>query len=364
MADLVSRDAWKALGEEKRKATGLRKFGVTGKAKLTEKLAASIGVEFKERSFIATSSSDVSDRYGDIIRVPGWETDGYFAAGSPVQWAHDMRGVPIGTTLMMWKETGKPQGKNRLRTVRHFHGQTALSQEVYALVDADILRASSVGFRPLEVRDLTDEEGRWMGFDFVRQELYEDSVVPVPANPDALVGLKSAHDSFPAYREELERAIEEGLYGKTAQGVMQKAHGILGPSRKFSFIRTVDEDGRPDEAALEAFRTFVKDAVKEALAEAEVDSAGPGAGAPGAGTEEGAEENAGDTEGAEDPEVEGLEEDPSDPEISGLEDDSEALAQIEDEDPEILDLIDDTGGEPAEPSSDNDAGTAGQGENQ
>jgi hypothetical protein len=52
-----------------------------------------------------------------------------------------------------------------------------------ALIDAGMLNACSVGFRPLEQ---TYDSVRG-GTTFLRQELLEFSVVPVPANPEALV---------------------------------------------------------------------------------------------------------------------------------------------------------------------------------
>jgi len=44
-----------------------------------------------------------------------------------------------------------------------------------------------VGFRDLEREPITDKEGRQTGFRYKKQELYELSAVPVPANPNALI---------------------------------------------------------------------------------------------------------------------------------------------------------------------------------
>lgn len=232
MTKFVTRDAWKELPAEERAKSGVRRFQSSAKAKLTEEKARELGIAFKPRSYLWTLSTDVVDRYKDVIRVNGWQTENYKHAGSVVQWAHDTRSLPIGTMLTTWKETGLKQGHNRLRGVRHFHGETQLSKEVATLVDLDILRASSVGFMPLEMKDIMEEE-RWIGFDFVKSDLLEDSVVPVPANPDAIIGAKSAGNDFGAYREELERAIEEGLYGAEAKTVMEKAHGHLTTTQIF-----------------------------------------------------------------------------------------------------------------------------------
>lgn len=326
--DLLFRDVWKDLTVEQRASKGVRKFGVTGAAKLTEKMADNLGVPYKDASFVATSSSDVVDRYGDIIRVPGWEWKGFLDAGAPLLWAHDIRGVPLGTVLGLWTETGRAAGKNRLRSVRHFHQQTALSQEIFRLVDADMLRASSVGFRPLEVRDINDEEGKWTGgFEFVRQELYEDSIVPVPANPDALVGVKSAGCDFSAYRKELDRFIAEGPYGEKAVETMKRAVGVLGPQRKYAFVEAGQES--LFEEAVKAIVQITLEAVKDAdpapgpdgtLGQAEGSSptgqAGPSDPSP---TGEPSSESSS----------------PSSPSPS-----PDLVLVIEDDDPEVLDVVD------------------------
>jgi hypothetical protein len=52
---------------------------------------------------------------------------------------------------------------------------------VRQLVEGGWLKATSVGFRPLEWK-FNEQRG---GFDFTKQELLEFSIVPVPANPEA-----------------------------------------------------------------------------------------------------------------------------------------------------------------------------------
>ena len=256
MSRFASRNVWKSLGEEKRNQTGVRKFGTSSAARLTQKMADKMGIEFKENSYVWTLSTDTEDRYRDIIRVNGWSTDNYMRGGAPVLWAHDNTLPPIGTMLTTWKETGGKPGKNRLRGVRNFHKQTELSKDVSILVENDVLRASSVGFMPIKVENRVDREGQFVGFDFLQSDLLEDSVVPVPANPDALVGMKSMGDGFSAYREELERAIEEGPWGPRAKSVMRSAHEAL-QSRQYY----TEAECSWDEAETEV--TYVSDEPEE-----------------------------------------------------------------------------------------------------
>ena len=60
--------------------------------------------------------------------------------------------------------------------------------EIRALIDAGILKAVSVGFRPVESKPR--KESDW-GVFFTKAELVETSVVSVPANPNALAVAQS-----------------------------------------------------------------------------------------------------------------------------------------------------------------------------
>jgi phage head maturation protease len=73
---------------------------------------------------------------------------------------------------------------------------SARADEIWRIVDADVLRAMSVGFLPTKApnfiwKNNDEETGIITGFEFVGQELLENSVVPVPANPAALAQARS-----------------------------------------------------------------------------------------------------------------------------------------------------------------------------
>jgi len=70
-------------------------------------------------------------------------------------------------------------------------GSNPVADVVWAMIEQDMLRASSVGFMPTKDpnpiwRDDDEDSGILTGFEFVGQELLELSVVSVPANPNAL----------------------------------------------------------------------------------------------------------------------------------------------------------------------------------
>ena len=71
-------------------------------------------------------------------------------------------------------------------------GDSQLSDDVWRAVEGGFLRAVSVGFTPTGlINELVDSAGNWTGYEFTSQELLELSVVPVPANPQALAVAKS-----------------------------------------------------------------------------------------------------------------------------------------------------------------------------
>src|SRR5262245_3627285 len=73
-------------------------------------------------------------------------------------------------------------------------GTSARIDEIIRPVDAGILKAVSVGFKPIKHEPL-DEEKPFGGLRFLEQELVETSLVSVPANPNALAVAKSLNVS-------------------------------------------------------------------------------------------------------------------------------------------------------------------------
>lgn len=125
-----------------------------------------------------TISSEAIDREDDVIEMAGWELDNY-RQNPIVLWGHDYSSPPIGRALEVKAVEGK------LMAVDEFtpKDMNPFGYMVYGLVRGGFLKATSVGFRPLEY--VYNEEHK--GYDFKRHELLEHSVVPVPANPEALI---------------------------------------------------------------------------------------------------------------------------------------------------------------------------------
>jgi HK97 family phage prohead protease/HK97 family phage major capsid protein len=82
--------------------------------------------------------------------------------------------------------------------------------EIRKLVEAGILQAVSVGFRPIEH---SDRKGTKFGTTFTKCELVETSLVSVPANPNALAVAKSLNVS---------NATLSMVFGEHASSIMQR----------------------------------------------------------------------------------------------------------------------------------------------
>lgn len=126
-------------------------------------------------------STDSIDRDGDVLDPKGWDLANY--KKSPVVlWSHEYGQPPIA------KATSIETTANGLAAVAEFpaKGVYPFADTVYELLKGGFLSASSVGFRPIKSEKATDRE---RGQNYQQQELLEFSVVPVPANPEALVQL-------------------------------------------------------------------------------------------------------------------------------------------------------------------------------
>jgi len=135
-------------------------------------------------TFIA--STGTVDRQGDIVDVDGWELADY--RKNPVLlFGHDSRALPIGKVTDIRVEDGKLMAK----TEGVGEGVHDMADSIWAMVKTGFLNAVSVGFRALEREPRFDKDGIWLGYKFIRQELMELSIVPVPANPEAIVVARS-----------------------------------------------------------------------------------------------------------------------------------------------------------------------------
>lgn len=126
-------------------------------------------------------SDDTVDRYGDVIEADGWDLRDF--KRNPVALFGHSSSFPIGTWENLRIEGSKLLGRLKLAS----RGTSQRIDELISLVEQGILRAVSVGFRPIESEPIEGSRG----VRYLRQELLETSLVSVPANPSALAVAKS-----------------------------------------------------------------------------------------------------------------------------------------------------------------------------
>lgn len=151
---------------------------------VTEVKAPTDGEDTRTLDFIISTAA--VDRMGDTIAVDGWKLAN-FRKNPVVLWAHDASMLPIAKASNIRVEDGKLMARAEFMP-REISG---FSDAVYRALKAGFLSACSVGFAPIKYA-FSEDSGRRFGIDFLECELLEFSVVPVPANQEALVQGRSA----------------------------------------------------------------------------------------------------------------------------------------------------------------------------
>jgi HK97 family phage prohead protease/HK97 family phage major capsid protein len=129
-------------------------------------------------------SDETPDRMDDVIMSDGWDLDAF--KKNPIALFGHKSDFPIGKWKNLRVENKQLKGHLELAP----EGTSPRIDEIRKLIEADILRAVSVGFRPKEHTQL-DSQNPFSGLRFTKQELVETSLVSVPANPNALAIAKS-----------------------------------------------------------------------------------------------------------------------------------------------------------------------------
>ncbi len=121
-------------------------------------------------------TTNTKDRDGDILRTEGAEVDPKML----LLWQH-VHTMPIGKMLAVVK-----QSKSRLELVSAIVDINEVSHDAAVMIDNKMGRFSH-GFRAIEFEEMEPDKGEEGpgGFDIKRFEIMEESLVSVPANPDA-----------------------------------------------------------------------------------------------------------------------------------------------------------------------------------
>lgn len=128
----------------------------------------------------AMISTESVDREGDIVRATGAQLGNFFK-NPVVLFGHDYNAPPVAKALSVDIIPGMG-----IKSTFQFpaKGINQRADEIHGLWDAGFLNATSIGFIPLASKPLTDSS--WGPQEYTSWELLEYSIIPVPANADAL----------------------------------------------------------------------------------------------------------------------------------------------------------------------------------
>lgn len=149
-------------------------------------------------------SDETPDRMGEIIEADGWVLSDF--KKNPIALFNHNSNWPIGN----WKNI-RVEGK-QLRAELELApmGTSERIDEIIKLVNAGVVKASSVGFRPLEAENMDPDDDSWFpAMRYLKQELVECSIVSVPANPNALSVARAAAKSLNISPETIDLVFAE-----------------------------------------------------------------------------------------------------------------------------------------------------------
>lgn len=146
-------------------------------------------------------SDSTLDRYNEVIDQAGWQLDN-FRANPVIPDCHNYDTVAriLGRALSVEVRDGKLI--NRVE----FCLDNPLGAIAYKMAKGGFIKSQSVGFIPLEWKNGTKagEPDRL----YTKAELLEISLVVVPANPGATVGIKSAFDAGAIGKADIKSAVD------------------------------------------------------------------------------------------------------------------------------------------------------------
>lgn len=170
-----------------------------------------------ERKMSFTISTAAVDRDGDTIDPRGWDL-GSYAKNPVVLWAHDYSKPPVG------KAANIKSTEHGLQADVEFlpQGMDPFADMIHDMCKGGFLNATSVGFRVMEY----DEASGRKGYDFKKQELLEFSIVPVPANPEALAQRGIKNEQLKRYAKEM-NAWSKSILGEASPKMTQEQFDSL-----------------------------------------------------------------------------------------------------------------------------------------
>ena len=200
-------------------------------------LIAKDGIKADEGEVEVVGSTGVIDRMGDTIDQSGWQLKN-FKLNPVILWGHNMREErpPIGKALKVWiQDKGKKTAKLMFKV--KFDLKDSFAVEIFRKIQDGFINTVSVGFNPMEWED-KEPDSFWSPRHYTKHELLELSWVPVPANPEAHLALKSLKDKRfdPVKLEEI--YPDQKKKKKTKKKVVKKVKKKVKSKTKVDKVKT------------------------------------------------------------------------------------------------------------------------------
>jgi hypothetical protein len=198
---------------------------VDGKEAVFKGFSAPASYNPETRSGEFVMSSETIDRMGDIVRQDGLDFTRFMENPQALLF-HSSRQFPIGQWSNLARKS-RPAPKRTEGKLNFAPGGgpiPEIDQAAWA-VEKGLIRTVSIGFMPLELLEIEHEKGKsaWSwGYDITKSELYECSLVPIPAQPDALAKGMIQRDEMPAAREFLQLALDDWAKDPRTAGIVPR----------------------------------------------------------------------------------------------------------------------------------------------
>lgn len=179
---------------------------------------ADVTIAGDDRTATFVFSDDSVDSYGDTIDARGWDLS-TFSTNPVALYGHDASKPEY---VVGRAKNVRIEGRRLVGDIEFADAETNPTADcVCRLVKGGFLNTVSVGFRPVEW-SLTKDKARPGGIDFKKQVLMEISIVPLPANSNALVQARAAGidvdrlELLAAATREAPKVTKRGLYSVSA----------------------------------------------------------------------------------------------------------------------------------------------------
>lgn len=241
---------------------------------MTEMVHRAVGVHLRSfneeaRSIDVVMSTDAIDSYEERV-AQDWDLK-RFKSNPIVLWAHNSRELPLGRAVNVKMKDGQLE----CSVVFASKEANPMAEQVFRLFQEGVLKAVSVGFVPRSVKYEKENDKEIAVLS--DNELHELSIVPIPANPEALAKsiadaarIAAAPKASAALRSETEKSHMDPKEEKALRDLVAEREAEVTSTKA---AQTIAEKALADErvktAALEAQNKTLVEERDAAKAEAE-----------------------------------------------------------------------------------------------